>query len=150
MNKMDTMHTAAPGSLPATLLAAIQELQRSATRLREALMHRRVDTIWAILSEQEQQALKLDQYGRLWQDLARQGLIDQSPAGQTQRQRIGAALVEVRRLLRTNFSLTQCFLAVVRRALQDVGGEAPAPAMVYGRTGKTGNAGASRLICTAG
>lgn len=139
-----------PGSLAERLLAVTAEFRQSAVRLREALVHRRLDDIWQILSQQEQQAVQLEQFGKLWQDLVRAGTQPAGGACDDTRRRVQAALQETREVQRGNVALAQCFLAIVRRALHEAGADSGAELAVYGRTGRRGLMAASRLISRFG
>ncbi len=131
------------------MIGAVQQLLDSSRQLRDALVHRRITAIWEILSMQEQQAMLLEQYGRLWRELSDRPHTD-DPEWTSTRNHIVKLLNEAKSLQRGNFSLAQCFLAVVRRTLHECGGEEYNSRPGYNRRGRPGMNSASRFIYKLG
>jgi hypothetical protein len=124
-----------PGLLE-RLTGAADELLASSRALREAVVERDADRVWDVLAAQEEQALRFEEYARLWQDL--NGAVPK--ASETEEiQVLRARLVELRGVQRANAGLVHGFLSAIRRALNTLGRETRPQAGVYNARGRSGH-----------
>jgi len=116
-----------------------------ALELREALVHRKPDQIWKLLSQQEEQAVLLDQYLRLWKDL-NPSCTDKKSGKNPIEQRIRSLLIRLRALQQSNAILAHSFLSGVRKSLAGLGKDQTSTSSSYSARGRTEPRQRSRLI----
>ena len=116
-----------------------------AIELREALVHRNSEQIWKLLTLQEEQAVLLDQYTRLWKEL-HPPRTDQKSGKTPTEQRIRSLLIRLRALQQSNAILAHSFLSGVRKSLAGLGKNQTGTPSSYSAHGRTEPRHRSRLI----
>ena len=132
-------------SLVEKLTGCIICLTDLSMELREALVHRRPAQVWKLLTRQEEQAVLLDQYTRLWKDL-HPGSPDRKPSHHPVERRIRSLLMRLRALQQSNAILAHSFLSGVRKSLAGLGKDQTKPSSSYSSQGRTEPRQRSRLI----
>ena len=107
-----------PTQVQEKLKQAVEGLLSSAYQLRESLVARDLDSIWANLAQQEKQAGQLEEYSQLWGELK-----DVAPAENAEdcdlRNKIRDDLGRVRAVQRSNFILARSLLSAVEKAMTE-------------------------------
>ena len=134
-----------PEALVKKLTECVSGLADLAIELREALVHRKPDRIWDILARQEEQAVLLEQYCRLWKDLTAGESTDKAGSDPLARQ-IRSQLERLRALQQSNAILAHSFLSGVRKSLAHIGQRLTGAPTSYSAQGRTENRQGSRLL----
>jgi hypothetical protein len=144
-----------PGTSPAALtnlavkmkdlVTSLRDLSES---LRDAIIKRDVNTVWQILAKQQDQLNEFDKHNRLWSELA----AGFSPTPELREVKAGldAEIEKLRTIGQTNLTLVNSFLAVISKALRNVGANIAKKTNVYGKTGKMQCKSSSLLLCRVG
>lgn len=138
-----------PLSLPEKLHGCILELIEAAGRLREAIVHRRTEEVWENLAEQQEKSALLEQYTRLFSQLADIPAAD-PVAQQGFRNRVRHDLTRLRALERSNASLCRGYLGAIRKALSKARNARRPRSNVYNHRGRVGVGGSAILIRRTG
>ena len=112
----------------------IQTLSDAAIDLKGALIHRRVDEIWEILTIKEEYAQKLESYISLWDEIVDKESSDEEL--QAIRRDIKEKVFTLHELETHNASLSRSYLASIRKALNEVSDEHGQKA-TYNKDGKS-------------
>lgn len=128
-------HTEGPTQVQDKLKQAVEGLLSSAYQLRESLIARDLDSIWANLAQQEKEAGQLEEYSQLWGELKDVATTDDSESNDL-RNKIRDDLGRVRAVQRSNFILARSLLSAVEKAMTE-GTESKVPrANAYNTRGK--------------
>ena len=150
MNSKDPIHAQSrPDSLVEKLTGCVVSLTDLAIELREALVQRKPEQIWKLLALQEEQAILLDQYIRLWKDL-HPSRTDPKRNKTPDEQRISSQLIRLRALQQSNAVLAHSFLSGIRKSLSGLGKDLTSTPSSYSARGRTENRQRSRLLHVRG
>lgn len=135
-----------PLSLHEKLMECIIDLMKLSNSLREALVRRDTERIWDILAEQEEQAVMLDEYSRLWHDMTDSDTGVVSEETTAIRKTLRHQLNHLRAVQQSNAMLAQGFLSAIRKALSSLGKEAGPRPNVYNKKGRMGGKRSSVIV----
>ncbi|OVE77388.1 hypothetical protein BVX99_02655 [bacterium F16] len=138
--------TTREGGLAEKMQGLITVLTDSALQMRDAIIHRRCEDIWQIMSEKQQQVAELEQYLVLWRDLYGGVEIPTDTQLGKDRLHIKTGLVELKRVENSNASLSQTYLGAIRKALGRAGEGIATQKKVYTKRGMYGKNTKSLLI----
>ncbi len=126
-----------PSGLETKLLSTVERLTLLSLELRKALVQQNSNAIWDVMAKQEEQALLLDEYGRLWNEMnGSDENLDKETA--SMRKFIRRHLVKLRAVQSTNASLAQSFLSAIRKAMNTVGKKYASKRNTYTSKGRMG------------
>ena len=138
------------GAICERLWNAIADLMASSLRLEDALIHRRKDEIWEILSEQEKKSAVLGQAAQLWNQIFGEDRESQSEEIKRARVKIKEGLERLRIVEKVNYSLTRNYLAAVQRSMVNAGAGLAGKKKVYNKGGRLGMRGSSMIFKSIG
>lgn len=135
-----------PASVETRILTCIQKLIDLSKALREAITQRSADKVWDILSLQEEQAMMLEQYSKVWHDM-QQCTASEDPEKEQLRKQIRTDIQKVKAMQQSNSMLAQSFLSAIRKAIDSLSaGSGQKKTKVYNQRGRVGSKGPSRII----
>jgi hypothetical protein len=143
-------HIHKTGAICEKLWVAATDLLDSSLELEDALINRRVDEIWEILSEQEKKSSSLNQAAQLWNQVYGENLESLSPELQAARSDIREKLQRFQIAERVNYSLTRNYLAVIEKSMLKAGAGFAGKKTVYNKGGRVGLKNSSLIFKSIG
>lgn len=131
------------------LIASLDALETSCLALRDALLTRRSEVIWAALETQEKALIRLE---RIRRDLGIKegGTFDESIFPPESRSSLREKLARTRILQRLNHSLTRVFLDLIDKTLKSINHHSGRQPLTYGSDGSFGRTTAPLFVHQAG
>ena len=138
------------GAICEKLWTAASSLLESSLELEEALIHRKTDRIWEILSEKEEKSAALNQASQLWYQVYGEKLDELPEELQKSRGEIKEKLQRFQIADKVNYSLTRNYLAVIERSMVKAGAGLAGKKKVYNKGGRLGVKSSSMIFKSVG
>ena len=138
------------GSICERLWAATSDMLNSTLRLEDALINRRIEEIWSILSEQEGKSAQLNQASQLWHQVYGDNWENCSPDLAQARKEIRNKLQRLQIAEKVNYSLTRNYLNAVNKSMIKTGAGIAGKKKVYNKGGRLGMKSSSMLFKSIG
>ena len=143
-------HVKKSGAICEKLWSAASSLLESAVQLEDALINRRTDEIWEILSDKEQKSANLNQAAQLWHQVYGENLENLSTDLQTSRTEVRSKLQRFQIAEKVNYSLTRNYLAAIERSMVKAGSGIAGKKKVYNKGGRLGIKSSSMIFKSIG
>ncbi|MCM8535830.1 MAG: hypothetical protein NE334_07840 [Lentisphaeraceae bacterium] len=143
-------HVKDSGAICEKLWTAAHSLMESSLELEEALIHRKTDRIWEILSEKEKKSANLNQAAQLWSQVYGDKLDELPENLQKARGEVKVKLQRFQIAEKVNYSLTRNYLAAIERSMVKAGSGLAGKKKVYNKGGRLGVKSSSMIFKSIG
>jgi hypothetical protein len=143
-------HVKTSGAICEKLWSAASSLLNNALQLEEALINRKTDEIWEILSQKEKKSSELNQAAQLWHQVYGDNLDNLPENLQTSRGEVRSKLQRFQIAEKVNYSLTRNYLAAINRSMVKAGAGLAGKKKVYNKGGRLGVKSSSMLFKSIG
>ncbi len=130
------------------LKTVIANLTDSSKRLQKAIVSRDVDTVWKIITEQQEYMIKFDKYNYLWKQIVVDSGIE-SPRISELKNELFEDIGNLKKTGNKNAILIRSFMSAINKAFKRTMGRKN-QAEVYGKKGKMSYKQSSMLINRVG